>query len=68
MISFTKDGKCEVWFEIVGARSSQRPELRFSLDEFLALAKTTRTEEELRLALFEYDRKKYKALGKVVGG
>ena len=59
-IDFTPDGKCEVHFDIIGATRGRR-ELRFSLDEFLALAKVTKTEEELRVAMFNYLAKKVKA-------
>ena len=54
MINFTPDGQCEVHFDIVGGDWHGRRELRFTLDEFLALAKTTETEEQLRFAMFSF--------------
>jgi hypothetical protein len=58
MRRFTADGKCEIYFEIFGASSHPniRQEIKFSPDELLVLAVTSRTFEEFRLAAFGYEK------------
>ena len=59
MISFTPSGVAEVHFRILGSSGQmhRRCELRMSLDEFLVLVRTAETLEELRIALFDFNRK-----------